>query len=404
MISAMCLTGPIAFLPAEAFSQDRPVDVPETMVEAFEPEGIRVQPFILRPRVTADVRYDTNIYNQPNHTSDTVAVVRPSIRLSSDFSRHALEVRASAEGRRYFETGAENSNQWSVQADTKLDLAERYFISTTIGEARRIERRGTFGDQFATDEPVSYNEFGARLQFGRSGGIVDWRVDAATRKLTYHDAQLDGVTLDQSSRDVRRDSLAARVGYRSSPALGFFMRVSGNRLRYDVNPVRNSQGFSVLAGIDYEVSDLVNVEAGAGYVLQNSDDPSESDIKAVDFNLQATWTPTARTKFGLRVEREVERSPFENTSSILRTTFAANASTAIGSRLLIGIEAGLVRNDYKGIDRTDTRYFAEATARYQLTPHLAAFAGAGVRKQDGSGLGARSYDGASIRAGISFVL
>ena len=403
-ISAMCLTSPLALFPAKAFGQDRPVEVPETMVETLDPAGVRAGSFVLYPRITADTRYDTNIYNQADGRSDTIIVARPSVRLSSDFPRHSLDLTAAAEARRYADTKEENSNQWSLQAHTRLDLADRFFLATTMGAARRIERRGTFGDQFFTDEPVSYNEFAAGAQFGRSGGIIDWRVNAATRKLSYNDAALGGVAIDESSRNVRRDSAGLRIGYHSSPDLGFYVQINGNQLRYRVNSIRDSQGLSLLGGVSYQVTDLVNIEAAVGYVMQDSDDPAERGIKAFDFNLHAAWTPASRAKFELVAQRSVERSPFEDTSSVLRTTITGDASVAIGSRMLVGLEIGVVQNDYRGSDRRDTRYSAEVIARYLITPKLAGFVGLGARKQSGSGLGSRSYDGASVRAGISFVL
>jgi hypothetical protein len=399
---ALAVLASVAALPlANARAQDRPVGSPESLVQTIEPQGVPLGDFVLYPRVSAYARYDTNVYNRPDGEDDTVFVVRPSVRVAADLARHALEFNLAAEGRRYVDNTGENSEQWSASTLGRLDLANRFELTATAGIAERIERRGTLGDDFLTDEPVTFRELGAGLGIARRGGIMEWEMAVASRKIDYDDATLAGVPIDQSPRDVRRDSVTWRGDYRGFSRLGLMARVTGTRLAYDQLTGRNSKGFSVLGGITYRVTDLVNVEAGIGFVHHDPADPLQPKINALDYSVAGTWTPTPRVQFAVLGARSVERSPLPGAFSVLESNLEAEATVAVGDRLIAGLRGGVEREEYRGIDRRQTRYFAEATARYLVTPRWAAFVGAGWRRQDTSGINPRTYGGATLRGGVT---
>lgn len=400
------LAGPLipVLLPAAARAQDRPVAVPETVVEGLDPTGFRLGSFVALPRVNFDVRYDDNIYNRADKIEDGVAVVRPSLRVQSDFSRHQIRLDAAAEGRRYFDMTAEDSNQWALDAAGRLDFANRFVLAINTGVARRIERRGTFGDQFFTDRPVVYMDTGVGATLSRMGGIVEWQASVSTRNLEYKDASLGGVEIDQSYRDVRRDALAFRIDYRRSVKLGVFMRLTGTHLAYDLGSSRDSKGFSVVGGLSYRITDLLTVEGALGYVTQKMDDPRRSDIGALDYHLSVSWTPTPRTRFELKGERNVERSPLAIDAAVLQSTIIGTATIAVGSRTFVGLEVGFLRNDYDGFDRRESRIHGEATINRTVTKNIAAFVGFSGRHQRGSGINPREYDGLAARIGARMAI
>jgi hypothetical protein len=403
---ALCLTGPfvpaLAAVPANA--QERPVEEPETMVDSISPKGVRLGSVVAFPRANVGVQYDDNIYNRPNAEHDVLVVARAGVRLVGDLARHAIQFDGATEGRRYFENPAENSNQWSLATKGRLDLADRFTLGADANLARRIERRGSVGDQFLTDRPTAFHEAGVGLNLGRMGGIVEWQASVATRKVTYKDALVDGLKVDQAYRDVHRDTASFKVEYRGFPRLGLFVRATANRLRYVQGSGRDSSGFSVVGGATYRVTDLVSLEAGLGYIRQNARSETRPAINAIDYSLGVSWTPTPRTRFTLNGARSVERSPLPGATSVLESTLEGAAFLAVGRSTLLELDAGLLRNSYEGLDREETRFFVQLSAKRRITSRLSALAGVSARRQTGSGLGNRSYHGAAVRIGITFAL
>lgn len=395
------LLSPLLAQPAHA--QDASVEGPESLVQGAEPEGIRAGAFEIFPRVAADLRRDNNVYNRPSpEVDDFIFVLRPQVSVRPDLARHELRLNLAVEVRRYFDTPAENSEQFAVGVSGRADLAERTVANGRLQIARRIERRGTAGDQILTDEPISYFEKEAAIGLGRSGGRLELSGEIAAVDSSYDDARLDGIRVDQSFRDARRLKGTIRAGYQIGPAIAAFAHSSVNDINYDEEPngPRGSSGYSVLTGVQFDLGDLARAEAAVGYLRQSFADPLEESIDGFDFYLSATWIPSPRLQLATEASRSVERSPVPEASALVESTVRVSGRYALGSRILAGLELRYSSEDYSGIERTERRYFAEASLQYQLNSHLAAFAAAAYRNQSGEGEGARSYDGTLYRIGI----
>lgn len=396
------------FVSQPATAQERPVGSPEGVLEKSEPKGLRAGTWTLYPSVGAELRYDSNVYNQPSGArDDTVAVIRPRLRVASGWSRHSLSLDASGEVRRYFQLSDENSEQYALRADGKFELAERVTMAAAVVAARRIERRGTVGDLFRSDKPVEYDERSASVALARTGGLLELRATGSLSRVTYNDAIVDGLPVDLSSRDVRRVNAGIRADYEMSDRTRLFAAVSGNDIHYlhsVTTTSRDSKGFSVVGGIKYDVSGLLSLEAGAGLIRQDFDDSGKKDFTGVGFNASATWTPQLRWRLEMEAARSVERSPRQDADAVVETTVTATVSYALGARTLVSVEGGYIGEDFRGIDRSENRYFAELRARYALTPEIGVYAGVGYRKQEGQGIASRDYHGMTARIGVGIAL
>lgn len=384
-------------------AQEVEVGSPESLVEQAEPQGIGSGPIRIFPRISGDVRYDSNVYNRAApEIEDFAFVLRPSLSVRPKLSRHDLRLDLAGEARRYLDTPAEDSEQFLARLSARADLAERTRADARVQVARRIERRGAIGDEFLTDRPVSYLETEAVVGLGRSGGRLEVSGELAVTETTYNDARLEGALVDQSFRDTTRLRGALRTGYRLGARITPFAQVSANDLRYDLEPQspRGSSGFAVLWGVRLELSELAEAEAAVGYLRQNFENPLEEDFGGIDFHLAARWTPIPRLRLAAEGGRSIERSPLPEASAVIESSARASALYALGSRMVAGLELSTERATYSGIERTEWRHAAEVSLQYQVNPRFAAFAGAGYRQRHGEGVGARSYSGTALRLGI----
>lgn len=390
-----------------AQAQEYPVEQPETLVEQARPLGIRAGRFLISPRISAEARYDTNLYNlDAPRTSDVALVARPAVTIDPDLARHSLRLDIAGEIRRYVWTPAENSEQYFVQLSGRADLMERTAVTGHAFIARRIERRGTLGDQFQTDEPIGYLEREVGLGVARTGGRLELRIDGAINRKTYADSTSGGVPVDQSTRNGNQKRAKLRIDYNFSPALTLFGEGAVTYIDYDREPTgpRGSASYSGQAGARIEISPLTNVEVSLGYFKTDFADPAQPGFDGLAYAVTANWSPTPRLKFALSGARAVQRSPVRDADAVIETEFRLSAIQALGSRLLVGLDAGFLIDDYRGIDRHEQRWFTELSLRYLINTRFALFAAAGYRSQTGSGLGARSYDGATVRAGLRWAL
>ena len=377
-----------------------------TPIQLFDPEsgdGLRVAPsLVLYPQVTTDVTYDTNIYNvNTGETEDGIVSFKPSFLLTSDFSRHGFDLRSGADIRRYFDTQGENSEQYYVSGAGLLELGEGINVEPSAEFRRGIEQRGTSGDIFFSDSPIAFYDKQAGLKISRPGRKLGLSAAASIVKRDYTNTSLNGVVLDLSYRDVIVRRAQVRTDVRLNNRTGVFVELNGNEVDYQTQtvPPRDSKGFAVLGGVRFELTSLVDLEAGVGYIKQDFDNPALKSVSDFDYRLAAKWTPSPRWQLTASAQRTVDHSRSLDVAAIIQSDFRLGAQHAIGSRLLVGAQAGYLREHYQGTPRTDNRFFVQASSQYRLADRIGLVGAVRYRDQSGGTFG-NTYNGFTATIGI----
>ena len=377
-----------------------------TPFDLFDPEsgdGLKLgEKLHLYPRLDVDGTFDSNIYNtEENEVDDVVLSVRPRFALKPDMGRHSLQLHGGAEFRRHADVTSEDSDQYDVGARAVLEFASRTELVLDGGYRHGIEQRGTAGDQFLTDRPVEYDRIEAGALLRRAGGFLEMLGEIRLAEIDYEDATQGGVPVDLSGRDVSVQRARIRGSAPSSDHTRIFLEISGNRVRYErSDPVsRDSEGFAALAGMHLTLTDLIELEAGAGYIHQDFDDPAIESVNDINYHLRIDWTPKPDIQVSAQARRTVEPSPRTDVPALVATDFRLEATKVFGDRLLATAEVGARREEYRGIDRSDLRLHAGLRAHYRLTDNVGLIGRVGWRQQDGGSLG-RDYSGVSASVGV----
>lgn len=384
------------------------VDKVVTPVELFKPErgeGIRIAPSLVAfPALEVDATFDDNIYNtNAVKLDDLAASIRPRLAIRADWSRHQVSLSGGADIRRYADIQDENSEQFDVQGKGTLELAARTEVIVDAGFRRGIEQRGTAGDQFLTDKPVTFNRMFGGLLVRRRGGFLELLAEARIAETKYHDTRVGGLRVDLSDRDATVMRGRIRASAPSSHYSRVFLEASINKVNYDRAALvqRDSDGYALIVGMLLRLTDLVDLEVGAGYIHQNFDNPAIKNVGALNFHLQVEWTPRPDWEIVAAGGRAVEPSPRLDVPAIVRSNFSLEARKAISNRALVSAEVGIVDEEYRGSGRKDQRFYASAGVHYRLTDKLGLVAKASWRKQDGNALG-RDYGGVTATLGARY--
>ncbi len=377
-----------------------------TPIDLFKPErgdGIRISPgLLLFPSAESDMIYDDNVYSSSQFALNDVAVsFRPRFSLRTDLLRHRFTLTGGADIRRYADITAENSEQFELQGKGVIELAQRTEVIADAGFRRGIERRGTAGDQFLTDGPVAFDRTFGGLLVRRKGGFVELTAEGRIAETRYRDAKINGLSVDLTDRDSTVMRARLRGSAPSSHYSRVFVEASINKVDYMRSTPfeRDSDGYAVLAGMLLRLTNLVDLEVGAGYIRQNFDNLAIKDVSAVNFHLQVEWTPRPDWQITAAAARVVDPSSRQDAFAIVRSDFTLEARKSIGDRALASLELGISDETYQGSGRKDLRFHATANAHYRLTEGLGLIASVGWRKQDGNALG-RDYDGVTASLGI----
>jgi hypothetical protein len=393
--------------PRVAAAQEEDVATPTDMFEAEKGRGLSLSPgLVLFNQTQAEAHYDTNIYNvEHNRTNDTIGVVDTDFRLATRLPRHELELLSGITLRRYADISDENSETYYVNGRAFLDLGDRIALRAGGGYERGIEKRGTAGDQFATDRPIRFDNKRLEVGIARTGGILEMGLAGSIQRRKFLDATVNGVTLDLGHRDAVIRKAALQASYRLSPVLRLHTEFGANQVEYDrnVGVSRDSKGYSLLAGIHYEVTKLVDVTAAVGYIHQDFDAPGTKAATGLDYKLAASWTPTPMWRLTASGARTVDASPLDDVPAIVRSDFDLKVQRALGRRVLVEAGVSYTDEDYRGSNGTDRRYAGYGNVQYRVTENIAAVVGAEYRKQTGGASG-RDYSGAAVSAGLRIAL
>jgi hypothetical protein len=390
-----------------AFAQDLPVETPQDLLQAIEPTGGHIGNIEVFPQISGQVGYDSNIYNRSlNVLDDGVAVLSPAISFRSDLSRHAVRLDINAELRRYLNITEEDSEQVSGTLAGRLDLSNNVTVAPTFILAQKIERRGSFGDSFLTDSPVQYFQKFAGIEVARQGARLELRASASFDKKDYEDNTLQGVPIKLDNRDVGQFRMGASGYYSVSPRLRAVVTFAANKLDYDLEPVvpRGSRGWSLLGGVQVQITNVITGEVQIGYQHQSYDDPNLPDYSGLDYYFEGRWTPTPRLQMTALGSRTVERSPNIANDTVIHSRAGVATQYALGNKLMAGLDLSYVHDNYNTTDRKDHHYGVDASLEYIINPHFSSFVKGGYRRQTSKGLGAREYDGADINVGLKWVL
>lgn len=379
----------------DLFARDRNVAVRERPRPGYEALGLSVGAFALYPLVQIDAEHNDNIFAVATGAdSDWIVRIKPEISLESGWSRHALGFHARANISRYQDFDAENFEDWSVGATGRLDITRAANIAFGYDHSSVTEPRTSSNAPASTREPVSYDLDAAFLAVSRTSGRLKLSGRGDVRSFDYADAvTLGGTIVDQDSRDRTITSLTGRADVALSPATALFVQATSNARDYTTAispllPARDSDGYEILAGVNFEVSALARGEIAVGYIAQDFDAPVYEDIDGFGARAQLEWFPTQLTTVSAYASRTIEDSGLTGSGGYLSTAVGARIDHELMRNVLLNGEISLARDEYDDIGREDERFQASIGGTYLLNRNLGVSVSASRFEQTSEGIGA----------------
>lgn len=388
---AMAATG-VAQEAAPGFDRGRNQSVAERPRPEYDPAGVQVRAFFLRPELVSEVGFNDNVFAEENNEdSDIYLSLRPRLEGESTWSRHGARFAVGAERTFFNDTPKNDEFSPYAEGELRLDIGRDGAISLGGRTANDSEGRTSPDQPAAALSPVEYdlNEvvLGARYTFNR----VRVSARALSRDLDYEDAlTAAGVVLDQDDRDRTEREISVRGEYALSPSLALIAEAGANTREYDLNPPavsvnRESNGRFYTVGANFDLTRLARGEVTVGYLEQEYKDATIGDIDGLAVNARLDWFPTDRTTVGFTASRTVAETGL---------TFAAGAEqTAVGVRVDHELRRNVILSgalsagarDYQGIDREDDLRRGELSVRYLVNRRVELRAGYAMESQSSEG-------------------
>ena len=345
----------------------------------YDALGIRGGRFVLYPSASAGAVYNSNVlYTETNEESDWALELAPSLRLVSDFSRHALNVFLESRSLVYNRLTSENITDMTAAIDGRIDVLRA--TNLVLGAAYRIlhEPRNAPDLPGNAAKPTRYSVAGGQAAFNHLFNRLQLSIGGFFDRYVFADTELrpPGPTiLDNHDRDRDQYGAFAQAGYVFSPGYSAFLRGSINERRYDLNLDRfgfrrDSQGYEAVGGLQFELTRLVVGQIYGGYLEQRFDDPGFRNIGGPAFGAQLEWYPTQLTTVRLDVRRSIDETILVGSSSFTNSHFALGVDHELLRNLIVSLDGIYEKDAYNGTARADNIFGVSVGVTYLMNRNL----------------------------------
>jgi hypothetical protein len=344
--------------------------------DPYEPLGLRVGSFIVKPAIELSGGYDSNPERDSPARGGNVLIVAPELRVRSDWSRH--EFRADIIGR-YLTypgfTATPSVNQpfldskvaarIDVTRRTQIDLEGRFLLSTE--------------NPNSPDLPANLAELPITTTGGVTAGVAhrfnrfELGVSGSFDRTTYNESNLtNGTFVNNDDRNYDQYGVQLRGGYELFPGVKPFVLFRSDRRIYDL-PVdaggvnRDSDGNEVRVGSTFELTKQFTGSASIGYAERRYKDPTLRSIDGLVADGSLIWTATPLTTVTFTARSRIGETTLTDVSGVLTRDFGVQVDHSFRRWLIGSVKFEYGQDDYVGSPRLDERFALAGIVTYKLS-------------------------------------
>jgi hypothetical protein len=379
-LAALCIFGAPTYVRAQSatyYDRNNNVSVLDRPRPDYEALGILIGSFDLYPSVTLAPEYNSNIFATTNDPiGDLITELTPTFEAKSNWSRNAIDIKATATANFYATHSSENTADYELSANGRLDILDQSNLSAgfTVGHfAIPRSAENTFGP---TATPIQYDEADANL--GAVQTLDRLRLIEGfhfTRTNYENNVDTDGAPLFLSQLDNDVFIFSGRASYAVTPAIAVFASASGNDRRYDILPPtapldRDSNGFETTVGTDFDITRLIRGQIQVGYLAQYYPSPAFHTVSGLAVHASVEYFPSGLTTITLHLDRNVVDAVSPTAVSFLQSQAGLQVDHELLRNVILSARGAYETDDYTGEQRLDERATASIRGTYLLNRHL----------------------------------
>lgn len=392
---------------------DRNVSVRERARPGYDAVGVRAGAFTVFPEASVTGSFNDNIYaTNANTESDFVTTLGARVSAVSTWSRHALNLRGGVAQHLYADNDDEDRFDWDIGGDGRIDITRDTNIVAGLSYAELTEDRGApnaAGIGFAA-EPTEYSLLQANIGLDHRFNRVTSRIGATYADYDYDDTPAigGGAPLDQDFRDREEFTQFLRLGYDVSPDTNIYVQGTLNQREYDQQPPvvalnRDSDGYAVVVGSDFRLTNLAQGGIFVGYQSQEYDDPTLPEIDGLAFGANVDWFVTPLTTVRFEAASTIEETVSAGASGYTDNSVGLRVDHELMRNVILGGKVSFANQDYEGVARDDDVVRAGLGVDYLLNRNLSLRLGYDYTDRDSSVAGldySRNEVGLTLKAGL----
>jgi len=348
------------------------------VLDPFPPIGTKIGSFLLFTTVEADYDFNSNLFASPDAFGDSSLEVRPAARLASNWSRHALELRASGDLTFHDKFPSEDDRAYMLQALGRLDVTDQTNLQGLYSHEFAQEGRSAINAVSIGTRPnvtvdrlrTALNHRFNRLSVQLRGNIID---------TNYSVDVLDDQTQSNSDRDYTLYEQAVRPRWEFSPYLFAFADIAINQRDYSIASfsdgiLRSSTGERYRAGLSFgDVSQILRGNISLGYGHQELDNHKLPPVDGLLIDADLAWQVSAITVLSFTASTEVAETTTTDSPGVMERNYGLEARHAFTRYLVGNAGVGYMTRNFVNTSINEEQFTAAVGAEYFLNPYAVLF-------------------------------
>lgn len=377
--SALAQTETVLIQPSlpDEFDKGRNVSVMQRARPDYDSIGIRTGSFNFFPEVTTALGYSTNIYNSDTDKKGAAyALVIPAFRLESDWSRHQVKLQGNVQAQRFFSESKRNQTPWNLAGLAALDIGPSVRLTPEVQVGRQYEN--AFTGATTADRAVLSNYFraygGLRGEYSAGQTKLTFAVDDTV--YDFSDVTLPaGTVIDQGDRDRKIFRVTGQGQYAFTPSAAAYVQLTYADTNYDRllangSANRDSKGYRVIGGLNFDLAGLMRGTIGVGYTKREYRSPLYDDVSGLSVEGKLEYFPSELTTITVAARRVLEDSSIGSNSAFFDNRGLVQVDHELLQNLILSAYGEVSRQNYVDSPLNADIYRIGTTANYLASPSL----------------------------------
>ncbi|MGJ4903323.1 outer membrane beta-barrel protein [Bradyrhizobium sp. HKCCYLS2058] len=352
--------------------QDQP-QPPMMEEDPYEPKGITVGNFILKPAFEMSSGFDSNPGRVPQGKGSAFVSVAPVLLVRSQFERHLLNADVRVGYIDYAKLRQLSRPTVDAKVNGRYDITDTFALNGEGHVAVDADDPGTprFAGRFARIPLAS--------TVGGSAGVtkrfeeVEVSTKAAIDRVAFQNAPLvDGQIVSNADRNFVQYGSQSRITYNLTPEIRPFVDVAIDRRVHDIAVDaegfrRDSTGTAVEAGVTFNYADKLTGDVAVGYLTRRYQDPMLKPVNGFIADANLTWQFAKETAIALGAKSQVVEITEPGISGVLKRDVTVGVEHQFEPWLIGTFLAGYGEDAFTGTTRVDNRYLVELGMLYKFS-------------------------------------
>src|SRR5579872_2282180 len=192
------------------YGTDPGVTVSSRARPEFDPQGIRVNSFVVHPQLEQGLGYDSNVFGGTPQRGSWVVGTHPSVLVTSDWSRDSLGGFLAVDDTRYLDQPAQSTTNWTGSVGSSVAVGRDQLTVSAAHFALHQSR--TDLDALPSDTPVGYQVDDVRASYAIALNRLSVTPSLAYSVYRYDATTIFGAPTSQTyrNRDVLQGAVTSR--------------------------------------------------------------------------------------------------------------------------------------------------------------------------------------------------